>query len=125
MNAAPRQCIQIGRESGHEGLALTRFHLGNVATVQENAAHQLHVKGAQSQRAAGSFSAVGECLWQQRVQILASACTLLQRMGLVDDALIAERLELGFKRVDLFDQRPDAFDQPVILRPKDLFRECA
>ena len=33
MNAAPRQCIQIGRESGHEGLALTRFHLGNVATV--------------------------------------------------------------------------------------------
>jgi hypothetical protein len=38
------QGVQVERERGHERLALTGLHLGDVALVQDDAAHHLDVE---------------------------------------------------------------------------------
>jgi hypothetical protein len=68
MHALAGQRVQIGREGGDQGLALARLHLGDIALMQEDPAHQLHVEGAQAQRAARALAAVGKSLGQERVQ---------------------------------------------------------
>jgi len=39
--------VQVHRQDGHEGLTLACLHLGDVAVVQHDAAHELHVEGPQ------------------------------------------------------------------------------
>ena len=46
MRAAPEQSIEIERQSSNQRLALTRFHLGNTALMEDNPAEKLAVKMA-------------------------------------------------------------------------------
>ena len=124
MHALAGQRVQIGREGRDQGLALARLHFGDVALVQEDAAHQLHVEGAQTQRAARGLAAVGEGFGQHGVQAFAAllhALLELGRLGL--DPLVAQRRELRLQRVDLRHQRPHRFDLAVIRRPEDFPRQ--
>ena len=95
MHATPRQRVQIGREGRDKGLALTGLHLGNVTLVQENTAHQLGIKGPQTQRTLGGLTADGERFGQQRVKAFAIGDTLFELSRFGDDARVVQRLELG------------------------------
>jgi hypothetical protein len=64
----PGQRIQIGRKGGDQGLALAGAHFGDIALMQEDAALQLHIKGAQAKRPPCAFAAVGKGFGQDRVQ---------------------------------------------------------
>ena len=114
------QRIQIGRQRGGQGLALARAHFRNVAAMQENPTHQLHIKRPQAQRPLGGFTAIGKGLWQYGFQAFATLLhTLLQLGGLGLDVLVAQCGKLRFQSVDLCDQRTHHLDHTVIRRPKD------
>jgi len=68
MHALAGQCIQIGCQGRGQCLAFARLLFRDIALMQENRRHQLRVKGAQAQRAAGSLAAVGKGLGQEVVK---------------------------------------------------------
>ncbi len=80
---------------GDQRLALAGLHLGDVALVQEDAAHELHVEGAQAEGAAGGLAGVGEGFRQQVVERLALGEALAELGGLGLEAGVVERLELA------------------------------
>ena len=49
MDALAAQCIQIGRQGGHQSFALAGLHLGNTSLMQHNAAQQLYMVGTHAQ----------------------------------------------------------------------------
>ena len=68
VHAAPGERVEVGGHGGDQRLALAGLHLGDVALVQEDAAHELHVEGAQAEGAAGGLAGVGEGLGQEVVE---------------------------------------------------------
>ena len=125
MHTLPGQSIKIGRESGHQGFTLTSFHLCDIALMQEYAAHQLYIKGAQTQGALSGLAAIGKGLWQQAVQILTRCRARPQLSRLGHETLIIQSLKFRFKRVDFLDQRPGRFDLTIIWCAKNFFGKCS
>ena len=99
MHALAGQRVEIGRKGRDQGLALAGLHLRDVALMQEDAAHQLHVEGPQAERAPRRLAAIGEGLGQDIVKGRAIGDALLE-LGLFDQPIIAQRLVFGFQRVD-------------------------
>ena len=62
MHALTGQGIQVGRQGGYQGLALTGAHLGNLAIVQHHAADQLHIEVAHVQHPSGGLAHRGKGL---------------------------------------------------------------
>src|SRR6185369_5396103 len=50
MDAATREAVEIQRLHRDEGLALARLHLGDVALVEDDAAHELDVEEPNADR---------------------------------------------------------------------------
>ena len=82
VDALSGQSVQIGGQSGHQGLALAGFHLGDTALMQDDAADELHPIGPHLQHAPGCLAAGGEGLRQNVVQRLAIGKTLFKLRGL-------------------------------------------
>ena len=120
VDALAGQRVQIGREGGDERLAFARLHLGDVAFVEEHAAHKLNVEGAKAQRPLARLAAVGEGFGHDRLEALAPRDTLFQLGSLGNQTFVRQRLELRLHLVDLGDDRTLGFDQPVVCRSKDL-----
>ena len=78
VNALAGQGPQVGGHRGHEGLALTGLHLGDVAAVEGRPAHDLDVVGAHAQDAVGRLHDRGEGLGQQVVEGLPVLVALLE-----------------------------------------------
>ena len=91
--------------------------------MQENPAHQLHIKRPQAQGALGSLAAIRKRFRQQRVKAFAPGNPLLELGGFRLDALIAQRRKLRLQRVDLCHQRAHRLDHAVIRRSKHLPRQ--
>ena len=72
VDALAFQGVEIGRQRGHQGLAFAGDHFGDVAAVQHDAAHQLHVEVAHAQYPPPRLAADGEGLDQQVVERLAA-----------------------------------------------------
>ena len=123
VDAAPGQRVEIDRERRHQRLALAGLHLGNVALVQEDAAHELHVEGAQAERPARRLAGVGEGLRQQLVERCPLGEPLAELGGPGADRGVVERLELRFQRVDRVDERAGRLDLAVVGRAEDLLRD--
>jgi hypothetical protein len=100
VHAAAREGVEVGGRGGHEGLALTRLHLGDVAEVESGAAHELHVEVTKAEGAAARFAHRGERLGQQVVERLPVGIALAQLDGLVLELLVGERVESVFEGVD-------------------------
>jgi hypothetical protein len=112
--------VEIGGEGGDQRLALAGLHLGDVALVQEDAADQLHVEGAQAQRALGALAAIREGFRQQVVEAFAVLRALAEFRRLLDDAFVGEFLELGLHGVDPVHDAADTLDLAVVGRAEDL-----
>ena len=82
MHALAGQGIQVGGQGGHEGLAFTGLHLGNVAAVQRDAADDLHREMLHAQHTPCSLAADGECVRQDIVQRFAVGQLLFEGRGL-------------------------------------------
>ncbi len=93
MHAAPGQRVQVNRQGCHKGFPLTGFHFRDVALMQENPAHQLHIKRPQPKRAHSSFAGIGEGFGQQIIQGFPLGQTLFEFVGLGPDLFIAQRFE--------------------------------
>jgi hypothetical protein len=112
-----------GRQGRHQRLALAGLHFGNIALVQENPAHELHIEGAQPQRPARRLAAIGKRLGQERVKALAPGDTLAEFLGLRDQPGIAQRLVFRFERVYLRHQRARRLDLAIIRGAENLARD--
>ncbi len=94
------QRVQVGRQRGHQRLALAGTHLGDLALVQHHAADQLHVVMAHAERAHGRLAHRGEGLRQQVVEALALAQPLAEFIRPGAQRLVRKLLEPGFQIVD-------------------------
>ena len=92
MHALAHQGVQIGGKGRDKGLALACLHLGDVALMQKDAAHQLRVEGAKAQGTPRTFAAVGECFGQNRIKGFAILQARLEFCCLVDQPLIRQGL---------------------------------
>jgi len=95
MHALAGQRVQVGREGGHERLTLAGPHLGDLALVQCDAAHELHVEVPLAEGALGRLPHRGERLRQQAVEGLAGEVAAPELRGLVAKLLVREGLEFG------------------------------
>ena len=123
MHALAGQGIQIGRKCRDQGLAFARLHFSDIALMQENAALQLHIEGAQAQCAFCRLAAIRKGFGQQRIQAFALGHPFLEFCGLRDDVLIAQCGELRLQCIDLRHKRTNRLDLAVIRRAEDLPRE--
>ena len=95
MRALAQQRVQVERQRRGQRLAFTRFHFGDASFVQHDAADQLHVEMALSNRAHGGFA-------NQRVGFRQQ---VVQRFAVGDLALEFRRLRPHFLRRQLFASR--------------------
>ena len=123
MHATPRERVQIGREGRHKCLALTRLHLRNIALMQENPAHQLHIEGPQPQRTFRRLATVCKRLGQQRIQCLTVCMARLEFGRFLDQLRIAQLFEVRFQCVDFLNQRAGRLDFTVVRRSEHLARD--
>ena len=68
VHTAARQGVEVGRQRGHQGLALAGLHLGDLAVVQHHAADQLHVEVAHAQHPPAGLAHHGKGLGQQLIE---------------------------------------------------------
>ena len=90
VDALTVECVQVGRQRGHKGLAFTGLHFGDVAPVQSGAAHELHVEVTLAEGALGDLAHGGERLGHDLVQTLAVFDFLLELRGLGLQVLVGE-----------------------------------
>jgi hypothetical protein len=119
-----REAVQVRRQGGHQRLALAGLHLGDLAPVQDDASHQLHVVMALPQRAFGGLAHHGEGLGQQVVQGLALVQALAEVRGPAPQVGVRELHETGLEGVGALHQGDDGFQHPVVVASEDLANEA-
>ena len=70
MDPLTRQGVEVGREGGHQGLALASFHLGDTALVEDDPANQLDTVGIHAQYPLCRLPAGGKGIWENVLQAL-------------------------------------------------------
>ena len=116
VHALARERVEIDREGRHQGLALAGLHLGDLALMEHDAAHQLHVEMTLAQGALGRLAHGGERVDQQVVEAGALVQALAQAIGAGAQLGVAQPLELGLERVDRVDRLPERLDEAVVGR---------
>ena len=104
VDAAARERVQVGRHRRGEGLALTGLHLGDLALVQRDRPHDLHVEVALADRAPGRLAHARERLRQEVVERLAVGEPPAELRRLGGELLVREVLDLGLERVHQADE---------------------
>ena len=89
VHALARQGIEIDRQRGHQRLAFTGLHLGDGATAEDHAAHQLDVEMTLTQGAFGRFTDRREGVVQQIVEGFARFKASAQPIGSCANLIIA------------------------------------
>ena len=115
------QCIQIGRQRCHKGLAFTSLHLGDVAPVQGDAAGDLHREMLHAQHTPCGLAADSEGIGQNIIQRFTVGQLLLQCRSLGLQLGIRHRLILAFQSQHLFGEGVDLFQFPVREAAKEFF----
>ena len=114
VNALAVEGIEIGGQGGDQGLALAGDHLGDVAAVQDHAAHQLDVEVPHVEEPPARLAAGGERLGQQVVERLARRPAAAELVGLGPQLVIRKRLHGRLELVDLRHHRPHLADPPLV-----------
>ena len=82
VDALAGERVEVARQRGDQGLALTGLHLGDVAEVQRRSAHHLDVVVPLAQRALGRLADHGERLGEDVVEGLPVGQPLAEVVGL-------------------------------------------
>ena len=96
-----RQGVEVGGESGHQGLTLTRLHLGDTALMEDDTADELDVEGTLAQDALVRLTDGGEGLGEDVVQGLSRGQTLLEDLGHAPKLVVGHVLICGGQCLDL------------------------
>ena len=127
--------VEVERQSGHEGLALARLHLGDLALVEHDAAYELavegdhvprervaaHLGGGAHQAAAGVLHE-RERLWEKAVEsdlLLREATPELGRHARIVLGREVLSLVLGLDAVDLRHNGAEPLQVAGVLGAKD------
>ena len=121
VDALAGQCIQVGGQGRHKGLAFTGLHLGDVTPMEGDAAGDLHREVLHAQHAPCGLAADGEGVGQDIVQRFAVGQLLLQRGGLGLQLGVGHGLILAFQCQHLFGEGVDLFQLPVREAAKEFF----
>ena len=121
VDAVAGQRVQVERLDGDEGLALTGLHLGDVALVQDDAAHLLDVEEPDAHRALERLADGGEGLEDELVDRLAVLDPLLELDGLAGELGVAQSLELGLERADVGGLLGEPLDAAALAEAQDFF----
>ncbi len=100
MDALAAEGVEVERQRGDERLAFAGAHLDHFALMEQHAAHELHVVGAQADAAARRLAGQGERLDQHVVEFRAAGHALLEVERPLAQRLIGQRGKLRLQRVD-------------------------
>ena len=120
VNALPIQCVEVGGQGRHQGLALPGAHLRDVAFVQRDAAEELHVEVAHLEGPPGAFSHYCERFRNELLEGLAFPPPLAQRLRLPPQRVVRESPDVVLERVDGGDHLAHAAQLPVVAAPDHL-----
>ena len=112
--------VEVERQARDEGLALAGLHLGDVALVQHDAAHQLDVEQPLPGLALARLAHSGERLEEDVLERLAVLEPLLELRGLRVQLGVAQRLEVGLERGDVRRLLGEALDPPTLAEAEHL-----
>ena len=84
--------VEVGGQGGDERLALAGDHLGDVAAVQDHAAHELDVVMPHLEEPAARLAAGGERLGQEVIEGLALGQPAAELRGLALQLLVGQGL---------------------------------
>ena len=113
VDAAAGEGVQVGGQGGCESLALSRLHLGDLALVEHDAAHDLDVEVAQTERSLGCLADGGERLGADVVKVFALGKQGLELIGLGPQGVVGELFEFGLPRSGGVNVRTEALEDPV------------
>src|SRR6266540_3470675 len=120
VDALALERVQVEREAGDERLALARLHLGDVALVEDDSAHQLDVEHPLARFAQARLPDGGERLEEQVLERLAVLQSLPELGRLGAQLLVGERLDLRFERGDVGRLLLQALEPPAFADAQDL-----
>jgi hypothetical protein len=121
MHAVAGERVQVHRLRRDEGLSLAGLHLGDVALVEDDAAHQLHVEEPDVHRALEGLAHSCERLEEELVEVLAIRDALFELRRLGGDLLVAQLLEFGLERRDVRRLLLEALATPAFADAEDFF----
>ena len=114
MHALAAQRVEVHRQRGHQGLALTGAHLGDLAVVQHHAADELDVEVAHAVDPFAGFANHRERFGQNAVQRLALANARLEDVGLGSQVGVGQCRHLGFERIDRPNRLRILANEPIV-----------
>ena len=120
VRAAAGERVQVQRLRRDERLALAGLHLGDVALVEDDAAHQLHVEEADAHRALERLAHGGERLEEELVERLAVLDALLELGRLGRELGVGELLEVRLERADVGRLLGEPLEAPAFADAQDL-----
>ncbi|OPZ51745.1 MAG: hypothetical protein BWY91_02604 [bacterium ADurb.BinA028] len=120
VNALARERVEVGRQGRDEGLALTGAHFGDVALVQGDPAHDLHVEVPLAEGPLGGLPNRGEGLGKDGVERLALSQAPLERVGLGAQLGVGQLLEVLLEDIDLGRHRFEPLDDPALAGTQQL-----
>ncbi len=123
MHALAGQGVEVDRQGGGQRLALAGAHLGDLAVVQRDPAHQLDVEVAHLHDALARLADHGKGLGQQRVERFTRRQALAERLGLGFELVVAKRLELRLQRIDALNRLAVLLEQAVVAASEELGEE--
>ena len=122
MRCAPRpgEAVEVEREARDERLALAGLHLGDVALVEDDPAHQLHVEHALVRRALAGLADGRERLEGEVVEALAVLEPLPELRRLALEVGGGQLLEVGLERGDVRGLLLEPLDAAAFADAEDL-----
>ncbi len=108
------QRVEIGGQSGDERLAFASDHLGDIAAMQNHAAHELDVIVSHLEESTPGLATGGERLGQEIVQRLPAGQTLAELDGLRLKSVVGERLHRRLELIDGRDHRSHPPDLTLV-----------
>ncbi|CAB4962724.1 unannotated protein [freshwater metagenome] len=123
MDALAGQRIEIGRQGGNEGLALTRAHLSDVAHVEGCPTHDLDVIVTLAERSPRRLANGRERFRQEVIEGLPGLIAVLVLLGELPQLRVSEGGEVLLDGIDRFGDRMQSSQDLAFSGAEDLVEE--
>ncbi|KGE03265.1 hypothetical protein HRUBRA_02213 [Pseudohaliea rubra DSM 19751] len=114
--------VEVGRQCGHEGLALTGAHLGDLALVKSHATDELHIEVTHAEHPAARLPTDRKGVREHSVEALAGAEALAELVTFGRQRVVVEGLQGLLEGIDLAHDLAQAFQLPFIAGAEDFFQ---